>query len=347
VTAATASLALALPAAIVRRDVPLASLGRWRIGGPADLVIEPRDEEELAGCLVRLHRSGVPYIIVGDGSNLLFDYAGLRGAVVKVGRHFRGLSFGEDGLVTAGAGHWVPCFVRAVMARGLSGCVHATGIPGTLGGLVAMNGGSQRKGIGEQLVRAWAIRPETGELVEYDHAAMGFAYRTSAVQDGAAIITRALFRYTPADAEALHAEALKILGDRRRKFPRNRANCGSVFVSDPALYHLIGPPGMAIEKVGLKGTRLGGAQLSPEHANFIVNCGGASSADVLGLIALARRTVEAHYGVAMLEEVRHVLPDGRMRPAHISADEMIVAQSPVPPHGGTLGVVPLGQGAGQ
>lgn len=308
-----------LPPAIVRRDVPLSSLGRWKIGGPADFLIEPRDEAELGATLCALKDSAVPYIVVGDGTNLLFDDAGLRGAIVRIGRAFGGVEARADGMVTAGAGVWVPCFVRSVMAAGLTGCAHAIGIPGTLGGLVTMNGGSQRKGIGDHLIAVRALRPD-GTPLTLDRAAMGFAYRTSAIQQGGAIVTRATFRYEPGDAAALRAEAVSILAARRRKFPRNRANCGSVFVSDPALYDLIGPPGVAIERAGLKGLRVGDAQFSPEHANFIVNTGRARSADVLELIARARDAVAAMSGIRMLAEVRHVLPDGRMRPAHESAD---------------------------
>ncbi len=313
-----------LPLEIVRRDASLAGIGRWQIGGPVDLLIEPRTSDELAQTLSALRGAGVPWLVIGDGSNLLFDDAGLRGAAIRIGRHFRSFTDHGDGVVEAGAGLWVPCYVRRLIAAGLSGAVHAIGIPGTLGGLVTMNGGSQRRGIGEQLIEAVAMN-ENGHIARFDHAAMRFAYRASALQESRWINLSARFAYPQGDARAMHAEARKILRDRRLKFPRNRANCGSVFVSDPALYDKIGPPGAAIERAGLKGRRIGGAQLSPEHANFIVNCGGATSADVLRLIGEARRAVEALSGIAMLAEVRHVRPDGTMAPAHVSADALNLA----------------------
>jgi UDP-N-acetylmuramate dehydrogenase len=302
-------------------NVLLSKLGRWRIGGPADMLVEPTNRTELAAVLSAIAADDIPHIIVGDSSNLLYDDAGLRGVVVKIGRHFAGFRHDSNGQVTAGAGLWVPSFVRRVIAAGLSGCVHAIGIPGTLGGLVTMNGGSQRKGIGDRLIAA-TVTNYRGQISRLSHAQLGFGYRSSALQAGGEIMLEGSFRYTPSDKVALHHEALTILRNRRRKFPKIRANCGSVFVSDPALYDLIGPPGAAIERVGLKGKRIGDAQLSLEHANFIVNLGRARASDVLALIRLARAKVKQVSGIAMLAEVRHVLPDGRMQPAHVSADSL-------------------------
>lgn len=324
-TEPVAALASSLPDAIVQRDVSLAALSRWRIGGKGALLVEPRDSDEVALTLVAVAAHGVPYIVVGDTSNLLFDDAGFKGALIRIGRRFSHFRLGADGEVDAGAGLWVPCFVRRLIDAGLSGATHAIGIPGTLGGLVTMNGGSQRKGIGEQLVSADVIDAD-GRRFTMDHDEMGFAYRTSAVQQSGLIVLGARFRYSPGDKAVLHAEALRILGDRRRKFPRVKANCGSVFVSDPALYERIGPPGMAIELVGLRGYRIGDAELSADHANFIVNHGTARSADVLALIHKARQAVHRASGVAMLAEVRHVRPDGAMIPAHVSADLMDLEQ---------------------
>ncbi len=302
-------------------DVPLASLGRWRIGGPADVVVTPRSAESLAAALAIVTRHGARHIVIGDGSNLLFDDAGFRGVVIRIGRALGGVAFRDDGVVDAGAGIWVPTFVRQVIDAGLSGAVHAIGIPGTLGGLITMNGGSQRKGIGENVVHVDAIDHQGGTH-RIDHAALEYSYRASRLQRGDLIVVSARLRFEPGDAGAMRREAISILQSRRAKFPKVRANCGSVFVSDPKLYSLIGPPGLAIERAGLKGTREGGAQISPDHANFIVNNGGALARDVLHLIRLARRSVTAMSGIAMDAEVRHLAPDGTMRPAHEVAEQL-------------------------
>ena len=320
-----AELAAAVGLGQVRTDVPLATLGRWRIGGPADFVVTPRDAASLGCVLATIDALGVPRVIIGDGSNLLFDDDGFRGVVVRVGRALDGLVVHGDGVVDAGAGLWVPTFVRRVIDAGLSGAVHAIGIPGTLGGLVTMNGGSRRRGIGENVVHVDALDCH-GRTHRLDHAALAYGYRASRLQAGDLVVTSVRLRFAPGDRAAMHREARSILRARREKFPRVRANCGSVFVSDPKLYDLIGPPGMAIERAGLKGEAVGGAQFSPQHANFIVNNGNARASDVLALIRIARDRVAELSGIRMDAEVRHLAPDGTMRPAHEVADLFDVAR---------------------
>lgn len=308
-----------LPGDELAFDMPLTQLGRWRIGGAADIVATPRSVGSLAAILSIIAEFGVPHVVVGDGSNLLYDDDGFRGVVVRVGRAFSSFGIDDAGIVFAEAGLWVPQFVRRVIGAGFAGATHAIGIPGTLGGLVTMNGGSQRRGIGENVVSVDVVdRDGTRRRIDAD--ALGYSYRSSALQTGGAIVVSARFRFPPGDRHALRREAIAILASRRAKFPRVRANCGSVFVSDPKLYSLIGPPGLAIERAGLKGHTIGDAQISDDHANFIVNNGSARSADVLSLIALARQRVHDLTGIAMDAEVRHLAPDGTMRPAHEVAE---------------------------
>ena len=247
--AAIAALRTMLPAGAIVIDQPLAALGRWKIGGPADAVVTPADVDALRIVLATIERTGVPHVIVGDGSNLLYDDAGFRGVVVRIGRAFGGFGVDADGIVEAGAGLWVPSFVRRVIEEGFSGATHAIGIPGTLGGLVTMNGGSQRRGIGENVVSADVLERDGG-LVRVDHADLGYGYRRSALQAGGGIVVSARFRFERGDRHALRREAIAILAARRAKFPRVHANCGSVFVSDPALYSLRGPPARAMGKTG-------------------------------------------------------------------------------------------------
>lgn len=314
VVAAAIGLEKVLSRAELARNVSLATLGRWRIGGAGDLVVTPRSAASLAATLAVIARTGVAHAVIGDGSNLLFDDAGFRGVVVRVGRAFGGFRAQGDGLVEAGAGIWAPSFVRQVIGAGLGGATHAIGIPGTLGGLVTMNGGSQRRGIGENVLAVDVIERDGSRRV-MTQAELGYSYRASALQAAGAVVISARFRFEPGDRHGLRREAIAILAARRAKFPRIRANCGSVFVSDPELYARVGSPGEAIERAGLRGWAIGDAQISPDHANFIVNTGRARSADVLALIALARRRVEALTGVAMRAEVRYVSPGGGIRPA--------------------------------
>lgn len=299
----------------VSRNQRLSDLSRWKIGGPAELVIEPTDERSLSSVLAELFRGDVPYIVVGDGSNLLFDDDGFRGVVLRLGRAMARMSV--DGTrVTAQAGAWVPAFARFAGTNGLSGIEHTVGIPGTVGGLVAMNGGSQRKGIGDRLVEAVCVDPK-GQRHAFTRDECGFAYRTSVFQKRPLTVVEVTLDLERGSASAIRSEMIGIMADRRRKFPLKLPNCGSVFVSDPAMYATVGPPGKAIEQAGLRGHRIGNAQVSERHGNFIVNLGGASSRDVLELIELIRHAVKERTGHSMVCEVRYVAPDGTIRPASI------------------------------
>lgn len=305
-----------VPADCRAEAVPLAALSRWQIGGPARMVVTPSDVGTLGQLLGALNGAGVRHIIIGDGSNLLFDDTGFDGVVIRIGRALSNVSIRADGQVEAEAGLWVPHMVRAVVSAGLSGIQHAIGIPGTVGGLVVMNGGSQRHGIGEHVV--WVeVLDKDGCLHRIGRDALDYQYRSSRLQRENWVVVRVQLQLERGDVGALRRESIAIMAGRRAKFPKVRANCGSVFVSDPALYALIGPPGQAIEHVGLKGVRHGGAQISPDHANFIVNLGGASSGDILRLIMLARTAVADATGIWMDAEVRHVARDGTIRAAHL------------------------------
>ena len=307
----------------LKTNMKLSDMSWYKIGGKADLVLEPSSAEMASDIVRYLKDNNVLYTVIGDTSNILFDDQGYRGVLIKISSSLSNLEFGDDGYVKAGAGLWVPCFVRNIINRGMQGCVHAIGIPGTLGGLVMMNGGSQRKGIGEQLLSATII-DEFGDVKEFGKKDCRFAYRSSYLQEIDCIVVEASFKYEYGDAKALHKEALDILVERRKKFPRKYPNCGSVFLSNPTMYPIVGPPGKAIEDAGLKGEQKGAAQISPLHGNFIINHGNASSADVLYLINRCRSTVLKNTGFTMDCEVRYLPSDGYLKPAHEETDRLFV-----------------------
>jgi UDP-N-acetylmuramate dehydrogenase len=298
----------------VQTDVPLAQISRWRVGGSADVVVRPGSVAELQALRRNLTDQGLPHLVIGSTTNLLFADEGLRAVCIQIGSRMETVTVaGQE--IQAEAGAWVPGLARRAMLAGLTGAEHICGIPGTLGGLICMNGGSQRKGIGSALVDLEAV-DATGELIRFDQAACGFAYRTSVFQDNGLIVARARLRFDPApDRAAVRREMLEILSSRRRRFPQKLPNCGSVFKSNPAMYAEIGPPGAAIEKLGFKGRRIGGALVSPQHANFIVNDGGATAADVLALIAEIATAVERETGYRMEAEAKYVTPEGRFMAA--------------------------------
>lgn len=303
----------------VHTDVDMATVSAWRIGGPADIVIEPETAEQVAGVLRLMSRRPEPLLIIGETTNLFFDSRGFRGVLLRIGPRLSHVSI-DGRRVRAQAGARVPELVRSLAEAGLGGIAHAGGVPGTIGGLVLMNGGSQRKGIGTH-VASVLVADGTGELQRIEAAGLGFSYRRSRLQDDGSVILDAELELDPGEPQELITEIDAIIASRAAKFPLDLPNGGSVFLSDPAMYEIVGPPGWAIESVGLKGLVEGGAQISPKHANFIVNLGGATDDDVLRLIATARNKVRATTGFTMDCEVRHVGPDGRLRPAHEVADE--------------------------
>lgn len=294
----------------------------WKIGGPADLLAEPGSTEQLCTLKRCLHEMGLPNITIGDGSNLLFDDAGVRGVVIKIGRGLSRVLIDGDS-IEAEAGCFVPRLISALGRAGYRGIEHAVGIPGTLGGLVLMNGGSQRKGIGTHVDKVWAVN-SVGERVKYFHDECGFAYRTSAMQDDDVTIVRVRLKLPRGDKRLIRQKMLEILRERRRKFPLKQPNCGSVFLSDPKMYETVGPPGKVIEDCGYKGLRVGGAQIPELHANFIVNVGGARSADVLEVITTVREGVLHKTGFLLACEVRYVHPDGTIKPAHLTKKEVAI-----------------------
>lgn len=313
------SLIRALQGAVpggVRLNEPLSTLSQWRIGGPASVVVSPTNREQVAAAMTVLAGSSIPRLIMGGSTNLLFDDAGFDGVIVRIGGAMGRVTLEGGQVITAEAGAWVPSFVRTALHHGLSGCEHAIGIPGTVGGLVLMNGGSQRRGIGEQLLDVTVVDSD-GNVRTLGRDECDFSYRHSALQKMDVVIVGARFKYEAGDPRALRKAALKILVDRSRKFPRKLPNCGSVFLSDPKMYDEVGPPGLAIERVGLKGARIGGAEISPTHANFIVNLGEARAADVLALIHLAKSRVLQETGFSMGCEVRFVSSDGVVQPADL------------------------------
>lgn len=304
----------------VRLTEPLAQHNSWEIGGPADLLIEPETAQQVAEviCFVRQHQ--LPLVVIGQGTNLLFDDAGVRGLVMKIGAQMSSIKIAGQRII-AQAGSWVPQLSRLSMQAGLTGLEHCIGIPGTIGGLVMMNGGSQRKGVGENVVRVTVV-DSAGEIQQLTGADCDFSYRHSALQGTGCVVVKVELECPYGEVQKVRREMMADLRTRRHKFPRKLPNCGSVFLSSAEMHATVGPPGKIIEAAGLKGTRIGQAEISHQHANFIVNLGGATSADVLALISHVRKTIHRQIGFDICCEVRYVSPTGQVMPAHLQADSI-------------------------
>ncbi|MEQ6888254.1 UDP-N-acetylmuramate dehydrogenase [Halomonas sp. CS7] len=295
------------------RNTSLAAISKWRIGGDADILLRPQSVEELAKLRSWFHQNSIPHLIIGSTSNLLFDDEGLRVPCIQIGERMSGIHIAAD-KVYAQAGAWVPKFSRRLMNSGLTGGEHVCGIPGTIGGLVYMNGGSQRRSIGSNIVSVESVDSK-GDIITREVDECEFSYRNSVYQRTEEVITSALFDFNIGERHSIRKNMLSILAERKRKFPRGQPNCGSVFKSDPDMYADIGPPGKVIELFGLKGKRVGKACVSSQHANFIVNEGGAKSADVLNLIKEISNCVVRESGYRLESEVLYVDPVGKLMPA--------------------------------
>ncbi|MEH6713881.1 MAG: FAD-binding protein, partial [Paraglaciecola polaris] len=223
----------------IRENVLLSDITRWKVGGVAKILIEPNSVSGLSALLKIFHAEGIPKLVVGSTSNLLFSNEGLNIPLIQIGGALSDVKI-KGNKVVCESGIWVPGLARLLASNGLSGLEHICGIPGTLGGLIYMNGGSQRKGIGSHITSVTTI-DDNGELRVYLNNECGFAYRASTFQSKNEIIVSCELELTPKDPKEIKREVLSILRSRRLKFPNKLPNCGSVFVSDPAMYADYGP----------------------------------------------------------------------------------------------------------
>ncbi|MFA9428934.1 UDP-N-acetylmuramate dehydrogenase [Egicoccus sp. AB-alg2] len=293
----------------VRARASLAELTTLRVGGPARaLVVAERDADLAAvGAACRAH--GVPWAVVGRGSNLLIADAGWPGVAVQLGRGFRGLETG-DGRVRAGAAEPLPALAVRVAEAGFGGFAWACAVPGTLGGAVRMNAGAHGGEMADHLVEVDVVRLSSGTRETWPVAALGLTYRHSALPDDAVVVDATL-ALESGSTEELKAEIREIRAWRREHQPLNEPNCGSVFTNPPG-----DSAGRLVEAVGGKQLVIGGARISDRHANFIVTTPGAGAADVRGLIREVRRRVEQQFGVRLRPEVAMLgdFDDGGLEP---------------------------------
>jgi UDP-N-acetylmuramate dehydrogenase len=276
----------------------LAELTSFRIGGPADFFVMVETEEELSAALAAAYRNTVPAFCLGAGSNLLVSYRGVRGLVVKLGESFVTIVI-DRAEVQAGAAAQFGILVETVVERGLAGLEFGEGIPGTVGGGLVMNAGA----FGGEMARVVTLVhgvTETGERRALSKDEVGFAYRRTTLPRNF-VITRVEFELMPGERGALWKRVEELRAKRAARQPRDLPNAGSVFKNPPGNF-----AGKLLESAGLKGARVGGAAFSGQHANFIVNLGGARAEEVRALMELARSKVMQSTGLVLESEVRLV-----------------------------------------
>jgi UDP-N-acetylmuramate dehydrogenase len=280
----------------VRRDEPMARHVQFRIGGPADLLVVPRNLTEVEAAARVLFAAGLRPIVLGQGSNVLISDRGIRGVVLKLGKGVDRVRI--DGTeVEAEAGAGLPALALRTAKAGLAGLEFAAGIPGSVGGAVVMNAGAHGHAMDEIVEHVDIIALDGGRRL--DCAALGFRYRSSVVQAEPWIVTRVSLRLRHEAPAAVKARLDAWLAQRGATQPLGPPSSGCVFRNPPGDH-----AGRLIDQAGGKGLAVGGARVSTLHANYILNEGDARAADVLALAEQVRRRVREHSGVILDMEVK-------------------------------------------
>lgn len=306
---AGASLKLIMAGMEPVKDAPLSKHGYWRVGGPADLMVDVHDEHMLAAVL----DTDLPVTVLGNGSNLLVADAGIRGIVVRLKGNFRALAFRDPkqssglsdnlsspmGIALVGAGMMNTVLLHKLDALEIGGLGCLAGVPGTVGGAIRMNAGTRLGEIGDKVAFVRVLLPNGGTqtLTPED---IDFRYRRATLPEGA-IVTRVGLWVSRAIYATERAQIQEHLEYRRGSQPLDQPSCGSTFKNPDG-----DAAGRLIDAAGLKGTQVGGAQISEKHANFFINTGDATAMDLYTLIKTARDTVRERFDVVLEPEVHAV-----------------------------------------
>lgn len=281
----------------VKSNERLSQHTTMKIGGPADIFIEPSSLENIQKVMTFLKERQIPWRAIGRGSNLLVSDKGIEGVVIKLGSGLDHLTI-NDSTITVGGGHSLVSLSTLISKKGLSGLEFASGIPGSVGGAVYMNAGAHGSDISKILTKAHILF-EDGSMEWITNEEMEFTYRTSVLQKKRpGIVLEAEFQLTKGDRTAIVSQMQKNKDYRKETQPWNFPCAGSIFRNPLPNY-----AGKLIEDAGLKGYQMGGAKISEMHGNFIVNAGNATAKDVLDLIQYIKDTILHLYGVKMETEV--------------------------------------------
>jgi len=293
----------------VEFEAPLSKATYYRIGGPAEVLVTPKSFEDLEFIHHALRETGAKLFLVGWGSNLLFPDEGFRGLVVRMKHLFAGIDEKEPGVLRVGASVGGSTLLRKAQDRGYGGLHHLTGIPGSIGGMVAMNAGTH---LGEMKdcclrVRSVNLREPSLSVREYVPGAgegdASFSYRHNHFLSPDDLVIEAELRYRDEDPAQVKAQIDELYRRRKETQPVDYPSCGSVFMNPrEAGLHAW----QVIDRLGLRGHRIGDAQFAEKHGNFIINLGAARASDVKALIALAKQRARDELGIVLKEEVKIV-----------------------------------------
>ena len=292
----------------MRRGVPLAPLTTFRVGGSADWLVEVRRADDVRRVVSLASQAGLRVIVIGGGSNVLVADQGVRGVVMRL--HGGDLDAPDALHVRADAGVTINGLVRWTIGRGLAGLEAWAGTPGTVGGAIHGNAHFRGRPISEMVDRVTLVTPD-GDIVHVPVGDMRFGYDYSRLHDTGEVVIDAVFNVSNGDPTALRATARESLAFRKRTQPLESPSAGCIFQNPDPARDLVpdGIPasaGALVDRAGLKGARAGQAMVSTTHANFIVNHGGASAAQIRELIERCKRAVREQFGVELREEIVYI-----------------------------------------
>lgn len=281
----------------LRWQEPLSLHTSFKVGGPADVMVFPQSIAEIQQLVRVCRQERIPFIVLGLGSNVLFPDRGFRGVVIKLGQALKGWHISGNE-INAEAGIRLAYLSKKAAANSLSGLEFAEGIPGSVGGAVIMNAGAYN-GEMSQILSSVSALDRQGDLHTFQLEEMAFSYRSSIFQSGEWIVVSALMKLSSGKRDEIEARMREFARLRREKQPLDMPSAGSTFKRPSGVY--VGP---LLEKMGLKGFKIGDAQVSTKHAGFIVNCGQATAQDILDLIRHIQQRALAEHNIRLEPEVR-------------------------------------------
>ena len=290
----------------VRVNEIMKSHTSFRVGGPADLFAEPKDTEEISALISAAKALSIPFFLMGNGSNLVISDEGIEGLVIHLGENFSRIESKPDPndpdkeLVRVTAGTLLTRLSSFATKNGLSGLEFASGIPGTVGGAVFMNAGAYDHDMSEVVEEVTYISKD-GQVKTVGKENLDFSYRNSVFMKEGGIVTDALVSLPHGDPEEIAAKVKEYTEKRTKSQPLNFPSAGSMFKRPVGHY-----TGALIEQCGLKGTSVGGAQVSEKHAGFVINKGDATASDIDGLVKKIQSEVKAKFDVDLEREVRFI-----------------------------------------
>ncbi|MDO5300365.1 MAG: UDP-N-acetylmuramate dehydrogenase [Clostridia bacterium] len=283
------------------RIIPRACMARYttfRVGGEADALVNIASAQEVSIALRAARSAGKPVTVIGNGSNLLVRDGGIRGLVLRMANSFSNLSR-EGDCIHAQAGATLHAAAQFAQSEGLNGMAEIAGIPGTVGGGVIMNAGAYGGELSQIVTKVDAVALSDGKPLSFEGDALDFSYRHSAMMDAGVVVTDVYMHLVPGEPDAIQARMDALAKARREKQPLEYPSAGSTFKRPEGMY-----AAKLIDDCGLRGLRVGDAQVSEKHTGFVVNLGQATAADILELMAEVRRRVHEATGVILEPEVR-------------------------------------------